>query len=122
MQGALSKQKNPAQSGAVREGFLEEMPLGGVLEAEHELARRGRRSWHEEGPECVQNVCAMPKGGCLLEDRKGRCEGWDPWGPVKQRRHGRGHMVKTESHSSRLFTSEKEKEGRESGGPSEPTS
>ena len=57
VQGVLSMWKNPAQSGAIREGFLEELPLGGALESEYELMRWRQRSWQEEGPECVQNVC-----------------------------------------------------------------
>lgn len=63
----------------------------------------------------VARMCADSEGGGFFQDMKGRCEEWDPVrGPVTRWRHGRGHAVKTESHSLRLLTSEKAKRGRES--------
>lgn len=51
--------------------------MGGALEAEYELMRRGWRAWWEERPEWVQIL----RGDGFFEDMKGRCEEWDPVGP-----------------------------------------
>ena len=52
------------------------------------------------------------EGGGLFEDTNVHVESGGQWGPEKQRRHGRGYTLKSESHFLRLFTWETEKSKR----------